>query len=297
MSGQPDTVSVIIPSYNSARFVPQAIESAEAQSVSPHEIIVVDDGSTDDTASVLAAFGTRIRVVSRPNGGLPAARNSGSAVATGSWLAYLDADDTWLPAKLQRQLEVGRDPRIALVYTDRLNVGARGQLPERQSDVHQMYSGDIFVDLLLLGNRITASSAMIRRDVYTSLGGFAEHLRAAEDWDLWIRLAETHRVGVVHEPLTCYMFHAGMMSGDPERMRIARRQVVTRGLETKRGAALPQSLRRQIVSSMAKTNAWDASRKRAHRIALAEYAAALRAQPWDVDLYKEFARYVLGRHS
>jgi glycosyltransferase involved in cell wall biosynthesis len=297
MSGQPDTVSVVIPSYNSARFVPQAIESAEAQSVTPHEIIVVDDGSTDDTTSVLSAFGSRIRVVSRRNGGLPAARNSGSAVATGSWLAYLDADDTWLPTKLERQLEVGRDPRVALVYTDRLNVGARGELPERQSDVHRMYSGDIFVDLLLLGNRITASSAMVRRDVYAALGGFAEHLRAAEDWDLWIRLAETHRVGVVEEPLTCYTFHAGMMSGDPDRMRIARRQVVTRGLETARGTALPQSLRRQILSAMAKTNAWDASRKRAHRIALGEYAAAFRAQPWDVDLYKEFARYVLGRHS
>jgi glycosyltransferase involved in cell wall biosynthesis len=296
-SAQRDTVSVVIPAYNAALFVTRAIESAEAQTAPPQEIIVVDDGSTDDTAATLAAYGSRIRVVTQANCGLPGgARNAGAAVATATWLAFLDADDNWLPEKLERQLQIGRDPAIALIYTDRFNIGAPADLPVRQGEVHEMYSGDIFTDLLVLGNRITASSVMVRRDVFNALGGFAEHLRAAEDWDLWIRVAERHAVGFVDEPLVNYIFHGGMFTGDPERMRVARGQVMQRALATARGTALPEPVRRRIQSCVARTNAWDASRKRAHRIAWSEYAAALRARPWDASLYLDVFRYVFRRH-
>lgn len=292
-----ETVAVVIPSYNAGRFVAAAVTSAEAQSVPPHEIIVVDDGSTDDTLAVLAQFGSRITVVSQPNRGLPGcARNAGAARASATWLAFLDADDTWLPHKLERQLAIGRDPAIALVYSDRYNRGARGALPERQGEVHPMFRGDIFLDLLLWGNAVTASSAMIRRHVFEALGGFAEHLRAAEDWDLWLRVAEAHTVGVVDEPLVNYTFHQEMFTGDPARMRHARDEVMRRALTSPRGSGLAASVRRRIRAAVARTNAWDASRKRAHRIALAEYAAAIGAHPWDPQVYVEFLRYVCGRH-
>ena len=254
-------VSVVVPAYNCDQFVAEAIESALSQTVPPHEVIVVDDGSTDGTAAVLRRFGNRIRVISQANRGLAGARNAGVAVATGTWLAFLDADDTWLPTKLARQLEVGADPRIAMVYTDRFNIGERGSLPRIQSEIQQMFTGDVFIDLLLLGNHITASSVMIRRDVVLRLGGFGGHCRGAEDWDLWIRVAESHQVGVCLEPLVCYRIHQGMMSADPRRMQVARNEVIRGALASPRGQSLPRRVQRRIVAAVARTNAWDASRR------------------------------------
>lgn len=291
------TISVLIPAYNAAPFVAAAVSSALAQTHPPHEIIVVDDGSSDDTPRVLESFGNRIRVIRQDNRGLSAARNVAAAAATGAWLAFLDADDTWLPTKLQRQLEVARHADVALVYSDRFNRGVRGALPIRQGDVHDMYSGDVFVDLLVLGNRITASSVIVRRQVFQQLNGFAEDIRVAEDWDLWIRVAELHHVGVVHEPLVNYTFHDGMLTRDPERMRVARNQIIDRALASARGTHLPARVRRRIRAAVARTNAWDAARRAAHRIALEEYTTALRATPWDAALHRDVIRYVFRRHA
>lgn len=292
-----DTISVVIPAYNAAAFVAAAVESAHAQTCPPHEVIVVDDGSTDQTPAVLESFGTRIRVIRQVNRGLSTARNVGAAAATGAWLAFLDADDTWLPHKLALQIEAGRDTGAALVYSDRFNLGVRGSLPERQGDLHAMYSGDVFVELLVLGNRITASSVIVRREVFQRLQGFAEELRVAEDWDLWIRVAEAHTVAVVNEPLVNYTFHDGMLTRDPERMRTARNRIIARALSSPRGAQLAGSVRRRIRAAVARTNAWDAARRDAHRIALEEYTTALGATPWDLALLRDVGRYIFRRHA
>jgi len=122
---QTPVVSVVIPAYNAAWCVGQAIDSALAQSFVDREIIVVDDGSTDDTPRVLAGYGSRIRIVSKPNGGLSSARNAGVAAAQGEFVAFLDADDRWLPAKLARQVALMREePRLAFCST-----AARVQAP------------------------------------------------------------------------------------------------------------------------------------------------------------------------
>ncbi|MBV1799994.1 glycosyltransferase [Siccirubricoccus sp. G192] len=109
-------VSVIIPAYNAARSLPRTIDSVLAQTVPPAEIIVVDDGSADETAAVAEAYGDRVRVIRKPNGGPASARNLGAREATGEWLALLDADDQWLPEKLERQLPYTRPPEVGLVH-------------------------------------------------------------------------------------------------------------------------------------------------------------------------------------
>src|SRR5687768_13428667 len=153
-------VSVVIPVYNAAAFVREAVDSALAQTHSDTEVIVVDDGSTDETPAILAAYGDRIRVHRQRNTGVGGARNTATRLATGDWLAFLDADDVWAPRKIEAQLNAVGDG--AWVYTNRFNFGARGPVPEVQSDVTLMTDGDVFVPLLLRGNFITMSSAMMR---------------------------------------------------------------------------------------------------------------------------------------
>jgi glycosyltransferase involved in cell wall biosynthesis len=294
--GTAPTVSVVIPAYNSEPFIAEAIESVLAQTVAAHEIIVVDDGSTDRTADVLQPFGSRVRLLRQANQGPSAARNRGASVASGAWLAFIDADDTWLPTKLQRQLETASAQDVKMVYTDRFNVGDKGVLPDVQSTIQRLYRGDVFLDLLLEGNHISLSSVIVDTALFRALGGFAEHIRSGEDWDLWIRLAEHHRIAVVDEPLLRYRFHASMSSGAPRKMRAGRNEVVQRALATPRGQALGGRLRRRIRSVVAMTNANDASKHGDRRLAVAEYARAIALDPAYVPVYADVLRFVLGRH-
>ena len=209
-------VSVIVPVFNAELYITETIQSALAQTHADLEVIVVDDGSTDGTIERLRAFDGRVEIHRQPNGGVAAARNRGARVASGEWLAFLDADDIWLPTKVQRQLACSRGP---MVYTDRYNIGARGELPEIQSLVTPMHDGDLFLPLLLEGNFITASSVLLRRDVFDEVGGFFEELRGTEDWDLWVRIAAAgHTINIVREPLLQYRFHSRGISRDYARM-------------------------------------------------------------------------------
>ena len=290
-------IAAVIPVYNCEAFVADAVESALAQTVAPAEVIVVDDGSTDGTVAALSGVRSRIRLVSQQNRGLSCARNVGARAANAAWLAFLDADDTWLPDKLERQLAEARDPRVALVYTDRYNVGDRGTLPEVQGHALELYAGDVFVDLLVQGNNVTASSALVRADVFRKLGGFAEHLRAAEDWDLWVRIAESYLVAVCRSPLVRYRYHGAMMSRDPARMCNARRQVVERALASPRGRTLDRRTRRRVLASVALSNARTASVSGNASVALSAYRDAISATPLNRAVYAEFLRFVLRRHS
>ncbi len=148
-------VSIIVPAYNAESFIEATIRSALAQTHADVEVIVVDDGSTDATRDRLREFGDRIVVHRQANKGVAAARNRGALAAAGDWLAFLDSDDLWLPDKVERQLAAAAGP---MIYTDRYNIGTRGDLPELQSCVTPLHEGDIFLRLLLEGNFITASS-------------------------------------------------------------------------------------------------------------------------------------------
>jgi glycosyltransferase involved in cell wall biosynthesis len=180
-------VSVIIPCFNSAPYLRQAIDSALGNCRVPIEVIVVDDGSTDGSWDVIAGYGNRIRTARQDRGGAYRARNFGTGLAQGEWLAFLDSDDDWLPGKLDAQLALA-DEGVALVYTDRLNFGDLSRHKERQSDSVKLYEGDVF-EPLLTGNFIMLSSVLFSRRWFDRLGGFATERQGVQDWDLWLRLS------------------------------------------------------------------------------------------------------------
>lgn len=284
-------VSVIIPAYNAEGFIVDTVHSALGQTFQDLEVIVVDDGSKDGTLAALEQFGNRIRVHQQANGGVAKARNTGVSLATGDWIAFLDADDLWLPEKLERQLAI---PAVPMSYTDRINIGARGDLPERQGDLKPMHGGDLFVPLLREGNFITNTSVMMRRALFEQLGGFYTGLNGTEDWDLWIRVAERHPIGFVNEPLVKYRFHGGSISRNYARMSRERTQVIARALDLERGRSLDWKTRRQIWSETWRTNGWDAGRSGARLNALGGYARAALAWPLDPLPYKEAVKVCLN---
>lgn len=284
-------VSVLIPAYNAERYIGETIASALAQTHRDFEVIVVDDSSTDGTAAVLASFGNAIKVHRQVNSGAATARNTAAALATGEWLAFLDADDLWEPRKLERQLAMAT---TALCYSNRSNFGERGPVPEIQSDVTTMHDGDVFATLLLEGNFITSSSVLIRRDTFADLGGFTTTLKNAEDWDLWLRVAERHDVRYCPEPLVRYRFHAGGKSRNHRRMAVARQSVVSRALDSPRGRQLSWPLRRRIWAETCRTNAWDAGQAGARADALRDYARAAMAWPLAAQPFKEALKVCLN---
>jgi GT2 family glycosyltransferase len=284
-------VSVIVPVFNAELFITETIQSALAQTHPDVEVIVVDDGSTDGTIERLRAFGERVNIYRQPNCGVAAARNRGASAASGEWLAFLDADDIWLPTKVERQLACGRR---SMVYTDRYNIGARGELPEIQSQVTPMHDGDLFLPLLLEGNFITASSVLLRRDVFAELGGFFEQLRGTEDWDLWVRIAAAgHSIDVVREPLVQYRFHSRGISRDYARMWVQRDGVIVRALQSPRGMALNRATRRKIRARTWMTNGWEAARARDTVEALRAYGRAALWWPFRIGPYKEAMKVIL----
>jgi GT2 family glycosyltransferase len=283
-------VSVIIPAYNAEAFIDDTVRSALDQTYRDLEVIVVDDGSTDGTLEKLRTYGSRIRVHRQANGGVARARNSGVTLATGSWIAFLDADDLWLPHKIERQLAFDDVP---MSFTDRLNIGVLGDLPEVQSACTPMRGGDVFVPLLR-ENFITSTSVMIRRELFAQLGGFYTGLNGTEDWDLWIRVAEQQPIGFVNEPLVQYRHHAGGISRNYARMSRERTEVIARALSLPRGRALSWALRRQIWAETWRTNGWDAGRAGARVKALQDYARAAMAWPLYALPYKEALKVCLN---
>ena len=188
-----ETVSVIIPTYNRAELISQAIDSVLAQTVPAHEIIVADDGSTDDTAAVVAAYGDRVRYLALPHRGQPAAtRNAGIRAATGVLLAFLDSDDLFLPDKLARQIAaLAQTPAAGVVYSNGLYFRTTPAEPVgRVLDGLPTPSGWVFGELLT-GNFLAPPAVLVRRRALDAAGLFEESpgFFAVEDFDLWLRLA------------------------------------------------------------------------------------------------------------
>ena len=204
------TISVIIPAYNYAHYLREAIDSALAQMLPPLEVIVVDDESTDETPQVLAAYGDRIRVVRQKNQGVAVARNAGVAAARGDLVAFLDADDVWLPRKLELQLaRFEADPALGLVHCGSETVDASGRTLHVSLDG---MDGWVAAEMLRLDREVITlpgSTIMVPRGVAEEIGGFDARLWPSEDWDFCYRVASRYRVGYVPEVLMRYRLHRG----------------------------------------------------------------------------------------
>ncbi|MDP4978304.1 MAG: glycosyltransferase [Desulfobacterales bacterium] len=193
-------VSIIIPTYNRAWIVRDAIDSVLGQTYADFELIVVDDGSTDRTPQILDAYGDRLRVIRQANQGVSAARNRGIGASSGPLIALLDSDDIWLPGKLSVQVDFFRKNPAALICQTE-EIWIRNGLRVNPGKRHRKPSGVIFersLDLCL----VSPSAVMVRRALLEVVGLFDENLPACEDYDLWLRVGCRFPVHLIDKPLT-----------------------------------------------------------------------------------------------
>jgi glycosyltransferase involved in cell wall biosynthesis len=210
-------VSAVIPCYNYGRYLARAIDSILAQTYPVSEIIVVDDGSTDNTREVALSYADRVRYIFQQNRGPSAARNRGIRAASGEWIAILDADDWWMPEKTELQLATARsEPKVVLVYCNAWAVMPDGaQSPWESADPRNLWPW------LRRTNCVSNGSvAMIRRDVLLESGGFDESVTGCEDWDMWVRLGLKLRGPFARRPERLAAIHLTphSVSTDPEQM-------------------------------------------------------------------------------
>ncbi len=204
-------ISVIIPTYNRAHVLARAVQSVIDQTLSAQEIIVVDDGSTDNTAELMARQFPQCIYIQQPNLGVSAARNTGIKAANGDWLAFLDSDDEWLPTKLEAQRNLlQQQPDIRICHTEEIWI--RNGKRVNQMHKHAKSGGHIFQKCLPLCV-ISPSSVLIQRSLFDEVGLFDEQLPACEDYDLWLRICATHPIAFVEQPqIKKYGGHADQLS-------------------------------------------------------------------------------------
>ena len=199
-------VSVVIPTYNSARFIGRAVESVLAQTFMDFELVVVDDGSTDETQGIIAGFDDpRLRYVYQENQERSAARNAGIRLSEGSYIAFLDADDLWLSRKLAEQVHLlDESPQLGLLYSGAYLMEC-GRITGIWKPKHR---GDVLRLLIYWDNIITStSSVVVRRECLDQVGHFDENISSVEDWDMWLRIAVHYSFDYIPEPLIIYRMH------------------------------------------------------------------------------------------
>lgn len=216
MSASTPVVSVVIPAFNAAPFLKEAVESVLAQSYTPVEILVVDDGSTDATPEIARSFGEVVRLISQQNQGVAAARNHGLRESSGTYVCFVDADDWLYPEDLERKVALMEaDPELALVHA---LVEVTGPDLKPTGEVLRGEDGYVLDRLLeLIPPAIPGVTAtLIRRSVLDEIGGFDESLGTSADYDLWLRIAEGRRVGRVDYPTVKYRKHEASMFANVE---------------------------------------------------------------------------------
>lgn len=244
------TVTVVMPCFNAAQYLGEALRSVLDQGSLTLEVIVVDDGSSDDSVARARAFGPPVRVICQANAGPAAARNRGIREARGRYIAFIDADDVWLPGKLKAQLAAFEAyPDASAVYgaflfwhsgesatRDRPVVHPRGT-------VQAMQSGWLYPEILL-DSLVCIITAMVRRELFEAIGEFDEQLRTGEDYDFWIRAARHGRCVRLDQPLARYRLHEGGATRVPHEKcneyDVVMKAWQSHGLIGQRGVALPR---------------------------------------------------------
>lgn len=287
-------VSIIIPSYNKARYVAEAIQSALVQTYRSFEIIVVDDGSTDHTREVVARFGNQITYIWQENQGLAGARNTGLQASRGELIGLLDADDQWHPGFLETMVSLASACLRAAVYYCR----AQG-MDVDGLDLPQVLGGpprqpETMYRAMLRGNFLIPSTILMRRSVAMSAGRFDQTLRSCEDWDLWLRILPKHLFIGTWERLVRYRLHDDSLSSNSTGMKQAAQAVVEKHFgsddgqwhnwSTEKRRAYGGLYRYQMLTIVQRQRDWKA--------AATYFRRALQADPTlatDLDLFYDLA--------
>jgi len=287
-------VNIIIPAYNVQKYVGSAIKSVLAQTFKDFEIIVVDDGSSDDTKEVIHAFGDQVRYIWQENMGLGGARNAGILASNSEFIGLLDADDEWRPNFLERMMALVQSRPDAFVYYS----GAQG-MDSEGNDLPQIFgrmisSNDLSRNILR-ANFIIPSTVIFRRDIVVDVGLFDEKnhkLHGCEDWDLWLRLASSHSFAGTSESLVRYRLHSQTFSANPLHMQEAVKAVVEKnfGVDDGRYEIWSDEKRRAFggvyryyaLTSIQKLGAWDAATESMRKAFAIDPSLAI-----DLDLFYE----------
>lgn len=262
MSDVAPRVSVVIPVYNGAATIERTIASVYAQTFGDFELIVIDDGSTDDTAArVAASADARLKLHRYANAGLAESRNRGVARARGELIAFLDADDLWTSDKLEAQVAaLAAAPRAALAYSLTDSIDAQDRFLARGS--HIVENGQVYEKLVLRNVLDNGSTPLIRAATLRAAGPFDVTIPATADWDMWMRLALRDEIVCVPKVQVLYRVHDGAMSSN---VRVLEEQMVTalrKGL-----AALPDGAARRALERAALANVYYYSTSRVLRAA------------------------------
>jgi len=195
-------VSIIIPVYDGEKYIREAVDSALNQTYKDFEIIVIDDGSKDNTPNILETYGSKIKWKSQENKGQASAINEGINMAEGKYLAYLDADDVCLPERFENQVKyLDEHPNVGLVYSDRYQINENGETQRiMKSQPHNNF-------VLLQDSYIPRSAVMHKRECLDAVGSFDESITGSDDWDMWIRISEKFEMGYISKPLVKYRVH------------------------------------------------------------------------------------------
>ncbi len=304
-----DLVSVVIPCFNAERYIAAAIRSVQDQHWSDLEIVVVDDGSTDGSAELVATSFPGVRLIRQANQGVAAARNRGVREARGNWIAFLDADDLWLPGKLAAQSEVmSSDPKARVVYAAWKVWAGETPYPD-VADLESLLagaddparwqgpSGWIYPDLLL-DCALWTSTVVAHRSVFDEVGMFDTGLRIGEDYDLWLRVSRVTRILRVNRPCALYRAHAASITraAPPENYRsiVVSRAIARWGYGHEQAGSVPRARVQRVLA-----RSWcdfAASNLDAGRLDRARHGAimSLRTDPTLAVAWKVLLKVALG---
>jgi len=215
-------VAVIIPCYNAASYLARALNSVFAQTYRDYCVYVIDDGSNDDTAAVLRSYAGRVVSLTQEHSGQAAARNHGIRLSDSPYIAFLDADDEWLPEKLERQVTIFREaPNKGMIYSDCFTSGDGRSAGSYFARIGTPYGGRVFEQFLRICGVFTPT-VMVRRECLLDVGLFDETFPVGEDYNLWLRIAASWEVGVIPEVLAIRHVTPGSISRTTGREQVAR---------------------------------------------------------------------------
>ena len=283
----------MIPSFNCARFIREAVDSALAQTAPPLEIIVIDDGSTDNTPEVMAVYASdpRVRPIRQKNAGQSTARNNGIRAAQGEFIAFLDADDRWKPDKLEKQLGKFSDDSIGVVFSGSQVFDEHGVRSENRAD--ESSCADM-LQSLITSTTFIPSSVVVRKRCFDTCGLFDESLKKVEDREMWIRLAKQYRFSCTPDCLVDYRLHAGALNMQTDGMEEAFHETLRRAFAD--GPLQPRRLLRAKARAFMHFDfSWVFHMARQHREAWFHTLLALALYPlpdWGGQLFqRRFARW------
>jgi len=247
-------VSVIIPAYNCASYLPTAIESVLAQTYTDWEVLLVDDGSTDDTEKIVTPYLDRIRYMKQSNKGLPGARNAGIRASKGEYIALLDGDDSWLPTKLEQQMPRFRDREVGIVYSDFAVQYSDGRFQPSYLADRPLAAEGYALNNYIRSRFLFPSTMVLRRDCMEECGLFDEEMLVCEDVELFARICMRWKLALVNRPLV--VRNEGTHNITANLSKLSQYTIIALNKILSKEPQLPASSRRVIQTELGRQHWW-----------------------------------------